>query len=280
MPEPEEKQLSQTTSEEEKSIEEQINQFVAQTQSEELPASPAPAPAAPAPAPAAPAPTAEPIEKIAVAVAPTDPTNVAANNAAKLATAVNGILGSEAKAPEQSTPQPSSPVPVEQSVDPGQQKTEEPDMDNEPHLNQDTPSAPKKVINPLNDLSSKGPDLDALLQKEQEINTVTRSVVPEPTEEELSLPQKSDNIQASQQQSTTPIGEGQDHLAAINISDDGTIISTDSAGTTDPQPAIIEPVPAPEPQQPETVAVPTPTPTPTQPTTTQNDPNHPNNIAL
>lgn len=156
--------LSQTAADESKAIDEQINSFVSTAPSTEPPA-PEPEPEAPKPAPA-PEPS-DPVEEINVAQAPPDSTAAAADNAAKLADAVNDLL----QKPEESAA-PSTDTTSNESADTA---TENPTA-------ADSASNTKKVIQPLNDPTTSAPDLNALLQQEElkAAGTPAVTAAPEP----------------------------------------------------------------------------------------------------
>jgi CheY-like chemotaxis protein len=156
--------LTQTTAAEEAAVDAQINDFLAQaTEASPTPAE-APAQAAPAgdaavvsaalqsqpvttEAPAVTSlPTAAPVEQIAVAAPPPDATAAAADNAAKLADAVNDLLDKPAAPP--AVPSEKAAAPVAASVD-----------------NDHVSVNGKKVIQPVNDLSAQGPNLNELLEE-------------------------------------------------------------------------------------------------------------------
>ncbi len=311
-----EKNLSQNSSDESKNIEDQINQFVAQAIPQPDPATPQPVATAPATpvAPTTVAPTglpSVPVENIEVVQPPSDPTNAATDNAAKLADAVNGILQQNSAPTTQSsaTPQtadPATPQPVATApatpvapttVAPTSPPTKV-EENNNPVLNQDTQSIPKKVINPINDLDSKGPDLNALLEKEQQAQQQSPLESPsssEPSAELSAVSNEETELSLPNNPSTPPA----EPVSSINISEDGTIISssTDSATVssinpdvsttpTDNTAQIITPVAQqqlpdqePEKEKPQFQPMPTdPSVETVEPMSA--DPNHPNNIAL
>lgn len=231
------KDLSQTIEDEESAIDAQIDNFIATAVSSE-PEQPEPTPEPPKEAPTVVAETpTDPVEHIEVAQAPPDATTAAADNAAKLADAVNDMLQN-----------PITPAPTPEK---DETKAEEPTAAPESSTNS------KRVIQPINDLSAGGPDLNALLAKEEqkEIISNSNSQTPEPTP---TAPE-------------TPI----EPAANIIISPEGEITSG-SVTTAAPEPVTAQTPPTtPKPQAPsvpEQAAV-TETPSPT-------DPNDPNNIAL
>lgn len=136
----------QTTASEAAQVEEQVTNFVQNLPVEQQPNSTTTTPETPS----------------------VDATNTAADNADKMAHAVNDLLQ---KSDEPATPQ-----------------TETQDIDApklaEPHSASHI--AGKKVINPINDLSTKGPDLNALLAKEMSSEEIASSgidVAPAPAPE-------------------------------------------------------------------------------------------------
>ncbi len=212
-----EPELSQTTADESKAIDEQINNFVANAPSTEPPEEPKPAPQ-PAPAPAAE--PSEPLAEINVAQAPPDSTAAAADNAAKLADAVNDLL--QKPGDPATTPEPTA-------------------TDSTPES--DSSTTAKKVIQPLNDVSTSTPDLNALLQKEE--------------------------LREAALSGTAVVSSDPEPAAAnpIAITSDGEIKSPDSPTPT-PEATTAPAMPTSEASVPVTEA-----PAPT-------DPNSPNNIAL
>ncbi|MFO0920271.1 MAG: response regulator [Candidatus Saccharimonadales bacterium] len=154
-----------------------------------------------------------------------------------------------------------------------------------PHLNKDTPSAPKKVINPINNIDEK-PDLNDLLEKEQ--RAAESPVNSFETVDVSNTPKENPALSPQAPAAETPVIS--QHVNAINISDDGTIV-TNSPTTEIPAPVaeiqpttpVITPVATPPPLQGEESKEPAPTNIPQPPSEdepTDPDPNSPNNIAL
>lgn len=145
--------LGQTVEEDKQLIEEQINTFVANVPSTEPPEEPKPEPVAP---PAPPSPAEEPLAHIEVAAPPTDSTNAAADNAAMLADAVNDMLQKPAEPGVQTAPE-----------TPTSSTEAQPEPVNPEPITTESGMPAKKVIQPLNDLNTSAPDLNALLQQEE-----------------------------------------------------------------------------------------------------------------
>jgi hypothetical protein len=239
----------------EKTINSQINEFLATAQSSEPPEEePKAEPVVTSPVPA-PAPQDE-VEHIAVTQAPPDATAAAADNAAKLADAVNDLLqkpGETAPAAPEATPattKPEEPTPAPEVKSDSPPETS-PSNTNEAAVatestEKDSTVGAKKVIQPINDLNTSAPDLNALLEKEElkEAGVATPQVQAQPP---------SDNLV---------------------ISADGEMQNP----TTAPVPnETVTPLPAPN----TTIAPQSAPETPTEPTTpSPTDPNDPNSIAL
>jgi CheY-like chemotaxis protein len=148
--------LAPTKADEEAAVNAQIDDFVAKQQSVEPPKDPAPQATAPA-APVSPeVPLATPPTNIEVQAAPPDATNQAAQNAEQLTSAVNNLLST----PPESSESKSNHTPLSTSLSR--------DNDNAG----DNASNHKRVIQPINDPTIK-PDLNALLEKEDQQNTST-----------------------------------------------------------------------------------------------------------
>ncbi len=230
---PDEQQLSESSQDQGKKIEDQINNFVENAKTTEPAEEPKPTPT-PVASPPEPETNPDPVEEIAVAEEPQDATTAAADNAAKLADAVNDLLDKPATETG-AQPQAIAPEHTPTTTD----TTPETPAPN-PVANQNSPAASKKVITPINDLNSTGPDLNALLQQEELKNAQANSGPA------VDLPQPS-----------APETEA----ANINISEDGTI-NGNAATATAPteQPAATE--------------------TPVAEAPESSDPNSPNNIAL
>ena len=243
-----------------KSIEDQINSFVAQNNIPE------------------PTPVTEPVATPAApSTAPTEPV-----------AATPTVIDPQDTLATDSIEPPTAPMPdANQASAAATNETSNQDDNDDvsPHLNMDTPSAPKKVINPINNIDEK-PDLNDLLEKEQRaaespVNSFETVDVSSTPEENPALSPQAPAVE------TPAISQ---HVNAINISDDGTIV-TNSPTTATPAPAaetppttpVITPVATPPPLQGEESKEPTPTNIP-QPTPedepTDPDPNSPNNIAL
>ena len=254
-----------------KSIEDQINSFVAQNNIPTEPATTTP----PAPEPT---PVAEPVAATPVA----EPTTTAP-------------APEPQNTPTDSTEPPTAPIPdtsQASTTTTGEASEQDNSDDFSPHLNMDTPSAPKKVINPINNINEK-PNVNDLLEKEQlaaessvtSFETVGVSSTPE---DDLVLPPKN----ATPAAETPPVSQS---VNSINISDDGTIVMESPTGTatttpdatpaaeTPPTTPIITPVATPPPLQGEEPKEPAPTNIPQPPSENKpvdQDPNSPNNIAL
>lgn len=151
---------AQTAASEEAAIDKQINQFINNLPTQAPPAvTPAPDPTPPAQAPPEPPVSTPPPATPPEPVAPTppaqpeeptpDPTVQAAADAANLAHTVNDIFD---KKDTQTTPKA-----VDTTTAPGGGSTS---------------IAGKKIIKPLNDISTQGPDLNKLLEKEQQATSV------------------------------------------------------------------------------------------------------------
>ncbi len=197
--------------------------------------------------------------------------------------------------PTDSTEPPTAPIPdtsQASTTTTGEASEQDNSDDFSPHLNMDTPSAPKKVINPINNINEK-PNVNDLLEKEQlaaessvtSFETVGVSSTPE---DDLVLPPKN----ATPAAETPPVSQS---VNSINISDDGTIVMESPTGTatttpdatpaaeTPPTTPIITPVATPPPLQGEEPKEPAPTNIPQPPSENKpvdQDPNSPNNIAL
>ncbi|MCA9332895.1 response regulator [Candidatus Saccharibacteria bacterium] len=157
--ETEESKMSQSSADAEKKIDEQINNFVATAKSTEPPEDPKPEPPK-VPEPVASQNPTEPVEHIELAQAPPDNTVAAADNAAKLASAVNDMLQKPVEGndkPPETLSTNGTPGVASSEVNQNVDKPDEPA----------SPSAAKKVIEPLNDINTSGPDLNALLQQEE-----------------------------------------------------------------------------------------------------------------
>lgn len=223
--------LMQSTADQKKVVESQIDDFLATVKSTDPPEEEKPAEPAAPPAPEAPAtPPGDEVEHIDVAAAPPDATAAAADNAAKLANAVNDLL----QKPAETTTEP----PASET-----KKEEEPAASGSSES--DAQTGGKKVIQPLNDLTTSTPDLNALLEKEE---------------------LKEAGVTA------TPVAQAPpaDNLV---ISSDGEI-----QNGSGPQEGTTSPVPTPD----ATVTPTTPSAEPTTPPAPEvpTDPNDPNSIAL
>lgn len=168
----------------EQTINSQINEFLATAQSSEPPEEEEPKaePVAATPPPA-PAPQDE-VEHIAVTQAPPDATAAAADNAAKLADAVNDLLqkpgeaapavpevskeaNSTAPETEEPTPAPAPEVKADVATETSTSDTMNNAATPEVSADKDSTVGAKKVIQPINDLTTSTPDLNALLEKEE-----------------------------------------------------------------------------------------------------------------
>ncbi len=219
--------LSQTTEDEENAIDSQINNFIEHATSTEPEEKPAPIPT---PAPVAQTQPQDEIEHIAVTQAPPDATAAAADNAARLADAVNDLL----QKPEDAAPSaPEVATPPTATTPEASKPTSTP---------VESPSNGKKIIQPLNDMASSTPDLNALLQKEELSEAGVTNVNTQPTT-------SGDNLVITPDGEMKPVSPSPDAVSAAPAS------------------------PAPEstiqPEQPAPAAPQAPT-----------DPNDPNNIAL
>lgn len=148
---------AQTTANEEAAVDAQIQQFIANSQqAPPTPVEPVAAPTPPTPAPEPAVSTAIPVaeppsDKPVLTPDATDSTSAAADKAANLAHAVNDILQKDTKTTSADSPS-------------GQ-----------------TTVAGKKIIKPLNDISTGGgPDLNKLLEKEEGAEAPAPAPVPAP----------------------------------------------------------------------------------------------------
>lgn len=247
-------ELSQPSIEEEKAIDEQINQFIATAQSNEPSEGPEQETPQPAPAPdtSGSLPSNEPaLEEITVATAPPDATATAADNAAKLADAVNDLLDKPNSQPE--TPVVETTAPATEALQPTPATLTESSPEASSITTTDT-SGGKKVIQPINDLSNPGPDLNVLLEKEElKATTVEPMVITtQPTPEATTI-------------TITPDGEIQPPAPTPTTPETVPAPVTPPAEVTQTAPAT---APATEAPQPTPASQPTPT------------PNDPSNIAL
>jgi len=238
--------LTQTIKEEESTIDSQIDEFIATATSSE-PEQPEQAPVSTTETDESQVINTEPkeVEHIEVVAAPPDATAAAADNAAKLADAVNDML------------QKSSPTESETN----NQEAPTPSAPDLPIVKEQSSITGKKVIQPINDLSAGGPDLNALLEKEQQKEATETPVVQE-------TPQAEVTQQAPEQSSSTKENTEQTPASNIVISPEGEIKPGDTTEQTVFTPEIRTETAAQTPSE------------QTPPSTLQSDPNDPNNIAL
>lgn len=147
-------------------------------------------------------PSQEEIKKIEVKMSPDDEqldnTNAASVTAEKLATAVNNLMDNENNTGRTNA----------KSVD---------DPQTNKNDNGDNPSAHKKIISPINDLSAKGPNLNELLEKEQKeglsepIKPPTNSIIPPGSQSGASISSTSDT--ASQAPIDTAHGDNPGNIS-------------------------------------------------------------------